>query len=229
MTLLPASVASLSPDSLIELYEISNFNLQNPYDTLYFCNYQGVSFEGQSYLAIGCEGEGFDLIGRGALPQPTLVISNVGRIVSDWLYKAKTYEGYRLEGSTVRRRVTQAQFLDGGSNSDAAIKELPFMEFVIEQLEEETYRAIKLKLGTPFDVEGVTLPARPALRSCTAIYRNIVTGCPYIGAAMFDINNQPTLDPTKDVCSKSLSGCKARFGEFGIIPINAFLGLGGFG
>jgi len=34
--------------------------------------------------------------------------------------------------------------------------------------------------------------------------------CGYLGAAMFDVHDQPVADPAQDACSKCLSGCRVR-------------------
>ncbi|MFM6222040.1 MAG: hypothetical protein ACKPDM_17090, partial [Dolichospermum sp.] len=74
-----SNLLSLSPDSPIELFEVSGYNLTELSETLYICNYTGVSFEGQEYAAIGCESEGWDLVGQGPIPTPQLTVSNIGR------------------------------------------------------------------------------------------------------------------------------------------------------
>jgi lambda family phage minor tail protein L len=217
-----SNLLSLNPDSPIELFEISNYKLTSPAETIYICNYAGVSFEGQEYSAIGCESEGFDLIGRGPIPTPQLTVSNIGRTISPWLAQCKTDPDYRLEGTTVKRRITQRQFLDGGENSGAAIKELPQQIFVIEQMVEETYIAVKFRLGSPFDVEGVTLPARPLLRSCSWRYRS--SECGYLGGG-YTLNNVPTTNSALDQCAKSLTACEVRFGIYVDLPFGGAPGL----
>jgi lambda family phage minor tail protein L len=217
-----SNLLSLNPDSPIELFEISNYNLSAPTETLYICNYPGVSFEGQEYAAIGCESEGFDLIGQGPIPTPQLTVSNIGRVVSTWLTQCKTSPNYRLEGTTVKRRLTQRQFLDGGENEGAAIKELPQQIFVIEQLVSETYLAVQFRLGSSFDVEGVTLPARPLLRSCSWRYRS--AECGYLGGG-FTLNNVATDNPALDVCAKTLIACETRFGSYANLPFGGAPGL----
>jgi lambda family phage minor tail protein L len=217
-----SNLLSLNPDSPIELFEISGWNLISPTDTLFICNFPNVTFEGRNYQALGCESEGFDLIGQGPIPTPQLTVSNIGRTVSDLLYNCKINAGYRLEGSTVLRRVTQKQFLDGQPNASAAIKELPQQQYIIEQMQEETYLAVKFRLGSPFDVEGVTLPARPLLRSCSWRYRS--AECGWIGGR-FTLNNQPTSDPALDQCAKSLPACEVRFGQYADLPFGGAPGL----
>jgi lambda family phage minor tail protein L len=217
-----SNLISLNPDSPIELFEISNYNLSTPSETLYICNYTGVSFEGQEYAAIGCESEGFDLIGQGPIPTPQLTVSNIGRVVSTWLTQCKTDPNYRLEGTTVKRRITLRQFLDGGDNENASIKEFPYQIFVIEQLVSETYLAVQFRLGSSFDVEGVTLPARPLLRSCSWLYRS--AECGYLGSG-YTLNNIPTTNSVFDQCAKTLTACETRFGTAVDLPFGGAPGL----
>ena len=216
------NLISLAPDSPIELFEISEFNLTNLSETLYICNYANVSFNGITYNPVGIEAEGFDVIGQGTLPTPSLVVSNIGMIVSDWIKQCKLSSNYRLEGSLVKRRITQRQFLDDGTNSNASIKEYPKQEFIIEQKEEENYTSVKFRLCSPFDIEGVTLPGRVLVRSCTWRYRS--PECGYLGS-YYTIQNLPTTNPKLDKCAKTLTACETRFGELVDLPFGGAPGL----
>lgn len=224
--MIPQNIGTLEVDAIIPLFELSNFNLLSPGETLKFCNYTGVIFEGEEYLAIGVESSGWDIVGQGALANPSLKVSNVGRVISDWLYKVKNEPNYRLEGSTVTRTLTQKKFLDGQSNENDAVKSFTPDIFILDQVPAETYQAVEFRLATPFDIEGLTLPSRPALRSCSWIYRS--SECSYTGS-YFTLQNQPTLDKSKDQCSKALSSCECRFGTNSVLPIGAFPGLNSFG
>lgn len=229
------NLLTLNPDAFIELYEIYKYDLddKNKDDgdssikTIRICNVgidensPWVNFEGDRYYAIGCQGEGFELIGQGAIPTPTLTVSNVGGILTAWLKQSRE-PGYRLEGTLVKRHVTQKRFLDGQVDAAAGVKELPIQIYVVEQLMEENYNAAKFRLGSPFDVEGITLPARVMVRKCTWIYRS--SECGYASTNKFTITNQPTNDSQLDICAKTLSACKLRFpGQ--PIPYGGFPGL----
>lgn len=220
-----ANMLTLAPDSPIELFEISGWNLSSLIETLYICNYSGVSFDGQAYSAIGCESDGFDLIGQGPVPTPMLTVSNIGGVVSNWLLQCRTQTNYRLEGSTVLRRITQRQFLDGQSNASASIKELPRQQYVVEQMTEETYVAVKFRLGSPFDVDGLTLPARPLLRTCSWLYRS--SECGWTGG-YYTLTNQSTTDQTQDQCAKTLVACQTRFGQSVDLPFGGAPGLNAY-
>lgn len=219
-----SGVESLEQDSKVELFKIDNFNVSNPSEAFYFCNYAGVAFQGIYYQAIGCESSGYDLIGQGSIPNPSLAISNVGNVVGDLIYRLINTKRYRLEGARVTRVVTSRKFLDGQSNAGDSIRQNPSDIYVLEQMQEMTYQAIKFRLSTAFDLEGDTLPNRIALRSCAWLYRS--QECSYLGSNMFDIANNATLDPTKDVCGKSLRSCKLRFGSASVLPFGGYPGLG---
>lgn len=217
-----SNLLTLSPDSPIELFEISGYHLTVPNETLYICNFAGVVFNGQTYQALGCESEGFDVTGSGPMPTPELTVSNIGRVTTTWLQQCKTEANYRLEGSTVLRRLTQRQFLDGAENAGASIKEFPQQSYIIEQMVAESYIAVKFRLGSPFDVENVTLPARPLLRSCSWRYRS--AECSYLGG-YYTLNNASTGNATLDQCAKSLTACETRFGTNVDLPFGGAPGL----
>ncbi|NDA96107.1 MAG: phage minor tail protein L [Actinobacteria bacterium] len=237
------NLLSLNPDSFIELYEIYKYRVedinkdeaaQNPnvpstmIETIRIGsiamdeNTPWVVFEGKTYYAVGCQGEGFDLIGRGTIPTPTLTVSNVGGILTKWLKDSRD-PAYRLEGTHVKRHVTQKRFLDGQVDANAGVKELPIQIYVIEQLVEENYTNAKFRLGSAFDVEGITLPARVMVRSCTWVYRS--PECSYANPAKFTINNEPTQNASEDFCAKTIAACETRFGAGSILPFGGFPGL----
>lgn len=228
--MLPANLQSLTPNSLIELFEVSNYRTDDPDETFRFCNYTGVSYRvsptapAYEYQAIGCESEGFELVGQGPIPQPKITVSNIGRVVSDWLFELKYNPVYKLEGATVTRRMTQTTFLEGGAQMLSIARELAPAVFQIEQIEEETYKAVRFVLSSPFDLDGATLPNRPAIRSCPFRYRG--EECGYTGG-MYDRRNNPTSEAQEDICNKSLSACELRFGS-GIVRFGGYPGLGGF-
>jgi lambda family phage minor tail protein L len=230
--MLPGNLQSLMPDTTIELYEVSDYALLDPTLTFRFCNYTGVYYRtspsgtAYEYKAIGCEADGFDVTGQGSLPQPRLTVSNVGRMLSDWLFDLKYNPAFRLEGATLTRRITQASYIEGGENELAPARELPVQIYSIEQLEEESPTAVRFVLASPFELDGATIPNRPALRTCPFRYRDGDT-CGYAGTDMFTRRNEVTGDPQEDICNKTLTACELRFST-GTVRFGGFPGLGGF-
>lgn len=201
-------LANLDQDAPIELIEIYDWNLSDPGETIYLAAIAGVSFEGQSYEWLPFKTSGWDLIGQGTPPSPEIIATNLGAIVSNWLYLCKQ-PGYRLEGAKVRRRMTRRQFLDGQPQENAAIKEEPSHDFFIEQVAPENRREVRFTLIDPFNRQGETLPSRPALRNCPWRYRGVE--CGYVGPLAWDLNNNPILDTARDRCNKSVEACALRF------------------
>lgn len=234
--MLPRNLQSLTPNTQIELYVLTDYKLRiNPYgdqfpDAFRFCNFTGVSWRetpdsiAYPYAAIGCESEGFDVTGQGALPQPKITVSNVGRDLSDKLFTLKYDPNYRLEGATLIRHLTQVNFLEDGPDYLAPNRELPPQIYQIEQLDNETMNAVSFVLSSPFDLDGATLPNRSALRTCPYRYRDSET-CGYTGPG-YTRRNDPTSTPGEDICNKSLTACEIR--HSGLLPFGGFPGLGGF-
>ena len=80
---------------------------------------------------------------------------------------------------------------------------------------------VEMELAVPFDVEGVQLPRYQVLAStCQWVYRS--AACSYVGPPVQDIDGDPTSDPAKDECRKTLAACRARFGNTGTLRTSAF-------
>jgi lambda family phage minor tail protein L len=207
----------------VELFELSNWSIDSPNETLYLCAIEGgASFYGQHYEGIPMSSEGWDLVGHGTPPTPKLVLSNLGQYVSEWLYQA-TRPGYRLEGAVVKRRLTTKRQLDGEVGEDDAIREQPHHLFVVEQVS-ETRRQVEVVLVDPLSRVGVTVPNRVAGRRCPWIYRDAAT-CGYAGTAGWDLNGNAVLSRDRDVCAKTVAACQLRFGVWASLPHGGFPGM----
>jgi lambda family phage minor tail protein L len=217
-------------EGVSSLYDIDLYMVGGP--LLHFCSladYQRtISRGGVTYTPIPMEAQGFEYRGTGALPQPTVIISN--------LYGAMNvlFANYgELLGVPITRIRILARWLDDGATPDPTA-ELGRDTFVIAQKTSHTAMAVTFKLAWRMDQEGTVLPRRLVLRDiCTHIYRRwtgsafdyALATCPYTGAAMFDTANAPTSDGSQDQCSRRLSGCKLRFpGQ--ALPTRAFPAVG---
>lgn len=215
-----SEVQSLSIDAEIELFELSNYNPDSPGDVFRFTNHIGVIFGGVSYNPIPCELEGISYTSEGSLPRPKIRISDAGGYISALI---NGYGG--IEGSTITIRRTLRKFLDGESTANS-FAEKPRDVFIVSQKTQEVPgRIVEFELSAAIDFIDEQLPGRYALQRCSAVYRNVDTGCTYAGSRYFDINNKATLDPKKDVCSKSIDGCEKRFGKKVGLPFMGFPGL----
>lgn len=203
----------LTPSALLELYELDA--TEQGGDVMYFhagTNELGqdVIWQGITYVRLPIESGGFEQRSSGALPRPTVRISNVeGLIAAD----ARAH-GYFL-GARFTRRRTFARFLDAanfpnGNPSADPTQSLPDEIWIVDRKSVENSTMIEFELASGLDIMGLRLPRRQIIQnSCTWEYRK--EGCGYVGLPVADAANNPTSDPSKDRCSKTLTGCKLRF------------------
>lgn len=232
MAAIDESLQSLEPGSLVTLYVLDATDLGG--DLLRFTagplDGAPVEFDGDTYAPIPIEAEGFEWSGQGALPTPTLRVSNVGSAFVTLIL------GFNdLLGATVLRLRTFERFLDDGADPDPGAVFNAEM-YRIERKVKMTGSEIEFELASSLDHEGVMLPRRVALRdSCTHRYRRFTgsafdytkASCPYTtdaDGAYFDETGSPTIR-ANDRCGKRLSDCRLRFGQNGRLPTRSFPGM----
>lgn len=185
-------------------------------------------YGGLAYSASPIELTGLEYRADGPSPRPKLVMSRLDAVVAAAALDAEDWRGARL--TRVR---TLAQYLDGQPKADPD-RHWPEETFLVERLAEADGETVTWQLASPIDFEGRRLPGRQILRDvCNWRYREWRNNawdythaeCPYVGAAYFDAGDDPAADASDDVCSRRVSGCKARFpGED--LPFGGFLGAG---
>ena len=172
-------------------------------------------WDGQEYSPVPIVLEGCEITTRG-FPSPTLTMgSQLYAII------AANLNLQDLIGARVTRVRTFAHYLDDGATPDTS-QTLPIDIFVVRRRASLDVERITWELRVAWDIENVTIPRRRATANyCPARYRwwNPATNqfvyedeCPYAAAAMYTVDNQPTTDPLLDVCAKTLTACKIRFG-----------------
>ncbi|NBW08344.1 MAG: phage minor tail protein L [Caulobacteraceae bacterium] len=228
------SIQGLAPSAVITLFELDATALgDSVYHFTSMVNGSSpIVFNGITYTPIDIEATGFEWVGKGSLPTPTLRLSNVTNTMTSAVIAYND-----LLGAKITRIRTLAEFLDGMAGADPTAT-FPVDIFYVEQKTLMNKNEIEFKLAASVDVEGKKLPARQVLRdACTWVYRyyNTVTGlfeydaltpCPYSGSSYFTKANQPTTNPSLDRCSKTLDGCRARYGQNGELPFSGFPGVG---
>jgi lambda family phage minor tail protein L len=218
------------PPESIELFEISGFNLLDLDETLRFTNTPNVSYRTSpasqpfGYFPFGVVAEGFDLVGQGALPQPSITITNIDDMVTTWIRQVRRDQNYKIEGATFTRRLTMLPYLEGGPDYLDPVREKPPDIFQIIQIANLNEQEVKLLLSTPIDLEGVVFGGT-ALRTCSFDYRDPDT-CNYQGAPMFTRDNKPTTNAALDICNRGLLACELRHGK-GNLRTSGIPGLGG--
>ena len=227
-------MSPLVTEGLITLFQLDTRNLGG--QMFYFTSAvgadldAGILYGGQQYAPLPMEASGFEMTTRGAIPQPSIAISNLfgaGNLLLD------SYRG--LIGATLYRILTLRRFLDDGSTPDGNAY-ITRDAFVVSQKTSHNAQAIVFKLASRIDQEGVQLPRRQILRDiCSHAYRywdpaigswnySLAT-CPYTGGFYFDVNNTPT-DYVHDVCQRTITACRLRFGGAAPLPARFFPGVG---
>lgn len=205
-----------------------------------------IKFGGHDFIQMPINMDDVEVDSQGAPAQPKFQIATAGGPIGALLAQYKD-----LKGAYIRRYCTFAEFLDikpdpdndgemipnPGADSTAIIN----MDlYIVDRKVGSDATGAELQLVAPTDQEGVQLPLRIVRkRWCDSHYRipdvdegsgffNFEPadgGCPYRGAAMFDVNDEPTTDPSKDRCSKMVTGCVARFGKTVALPYSALPGI----
>lgn len=217
----------LEQSAQVELWQLDMRKIGG--EILYFCNQPNelggnVRFGGIEYQAYPIKSEGFELSSEGASARPTLTVANIGGMVT-----AAAEQFNQLVGASVLRIITFAEFLDPENFENGNPKADPtqYVEsvFLVEQLSTLNAELATLTLAVPAEGDGSVFPSRVMMANlCSFIYRDADSGCPYPKDArpVADEHDIRTNDPAKDSCSRTLLGCKARFGETAALPFGGF-------
>lgn len=225
-------MAQLTTTGLLTLWQLDTTMLPNG-QWFYFSSATDfdtrIIWGGNEYSPIPMDASGFEMTSRGAIPTPTMKISNLYGAGNTLL---EEYSG--LMGAEVIRILTLRRFLDDGATPDPNAY-ITRDKFVVAQKTSHNAKQIEFKLSSRMDFEGTQLPRRQMLRDiCSHAYRiwNPATGafdysratCPYTGNGFWDPHDTPT-GPQHDQCSRTFHGCSLRFGG-GALPARFFPGIG---
>ena len=243
---LRADIQSLAPGGVIELFILDATKLGAgavlPFCAIVSQNAQSIVWQGVSYTPLPITATGFQWSGQGTLPRPVFEISNF-----DGTFGALAAQYGGLIGATVTRKKTLTQYLDaanfvGGVNPTADPTQFFDDEiWIVDRKASESNLSLQFELASTFDLPGVLLPGRQFIQNVCAgsgwQYRiwNPATAsfnyansanCGYTGSAYFTASGAQTGDPTQDDCSRTLAGCKLRFGMAATVPYGGFPGVG---
>jgi lambda family phage minor tail protein L len=184
-----------------------------------------VAFGGVTYTPMAIKADGFEMNGRGQLPTPTLRMPNNPYI------NALVNSSSDLLGAKVTRLRTFKRFLDGMPHANPnAILAQPDI-FRVDRKARQSRGTMEFELAAWIDQQGIQIPRRQVIaNTCGHTYRRwngsafVYGTCPFADDELYEFDNTPTGDPSKDVCSKKMKGCLTRFGEAANLPIRAFPG-----
>lgn len=208
-------VQKLEPGNLVELFELDATEIGG--DILRFHGYlheSTITWQGLEYEPWPIEVSGFEITSDSKQATPSLSVGNVdGSIGAMAIYLND------LVGAKLTRRRTLAKYLDGQPEADPEEQFAPDIWFV-EVKTHHDKELITWELKSALDLQDVMLPRRVIVQNlCAWAYRS--ADCGYTGPAVADFRDRPTNDPSKDMCSKSVTGCKLRFGN-GNLPFGGF-------
>lgn len=209
-----AEVQSLDQSVDVFIYEVSGYNRKNLKERIRLSNYAGVSFGGPT-LGVAIVHDSMETTSVGTQPRMMLSVSDAGGIVTSLIDSVDS-----VEGSIVKIYRSKRRFLDDGSTPSTTQGILQQSTLVISRVSNFVPMGIvEFELQNPVDYGDVACPSRTASQKCSWQYRGAY--CGYSGTAMFDLTNSPVISAELDVCSKTLAGCRARFGN-GVLPTSAF-------
>jgi lambda family phage minor tail protein L len=230
-----ADIQKLEPGALVELFELDASGIGG--EILRFHGYMQVGpifWQGQRYEPWAIQAEGFEQVGEGQQPSPTLRVGNIGQdaqgrplagVISSLCVHLDDLVGARVVARrTLGRYLDAANFPEGNPSADPR-EELPPEIWIVQQKTLETAQVVEFTLASALDFNGQKLPDRPIIAGvCAWLRKGGYRGpyCGYTGGRMFDLNGNRVTDPTLDRCSGLMSDCKKRFGEYEVINFGGF-------
>lgn len=217
-----ADIQTLEPSARIELFELDCQALGG--DLMLYHGYnqaQSIWWQGNEYKYWPIQTEGFSITGEGQQPTPTLRVGNIEGTIG-----ALTIYLRDLVGAKLTRRRTLAKYLDARNFPNGNPTADPNEKFAddVWYVNQKTFHdneVIEFQMKSALDLSGTFLPRRLILANlCSWRYRS--AECGYVSGAMYDINDVPTSDPSKDQCGKKVSSCKLHFGEHNPLPYGGF-------
>lgn len=234
------AIQQLDPGSRVEFFQLDLTSISAAAGTQYF--HAGtneldgpVVWQGVTYQKFPVFAEGFDKSVKGTLPRPSLRISNVTGTIS-----AMVMQYDDLVGAKVTRKQTFVRYLDASnftSGVNATADPTQYLDdevFYVERKVSENSESVEFELASALDLQGVSLPSRVIIVNyCGSGYRRWTGSafdytdaaeCGYTGSSYFDVKDQSQVSASLDVCSKTVSGCKRRFGATAVLPFGGYPG-----
>ena len=188
MTVPRSEIQTLTPGALVTLFKV---DLSVIGGGVYYLGSQinakgaGITWAGQLYTPFPIMFSGFEASTNGALPHPTLAVSNIDGLMSGLVDSLGD-----MVGAVVTRKQVLVKFLDAVNfeqGNPLADSTAGFADdvWVLEQKTEETSDSITFELVAASDAQGLQVPSRIIQNStCPFSYKNgDGTGlCPYAGA-----------------------------------------------
>lgn len=120
-----------------------------------------------SYVALPMKAEGFEINPNSPSNRPTITFANATAVFGN---AVGNYDS--LLGTKLTRRMTLQKYLVGESGDATPPVEYPKQTYFIDRISSKTKEIVQFELATPFDLDGITLPARQVIsNACPWIYQ----------------------------------------------------------
>lgn len=223
-----SDIQKLSPGTLVELFILDATAVGG--DVFHFHAgtnelKENVWWQGVEYTRFPVEAEGFEQRATGTAPRPIIRAANVGGVLGNAIRANDD-----LIGAKITRKRTFVRYLDARNFAAGNVQSDPNVEFSLEiyyvdRKINENRVMVEWELVSAMDLAGVQIPRRQIIANvCPSRYRG--GECNYTGGAVATAFDVATTDLAKDVCSKSLTGCKLRFGASGVLRFGGFPAAG---
>ena len=180
MAIPTAELQSLSNKSIIELYSITlvsalhgSSNVTRFHSGVGMKSNANIVWQGNTYTKFPVIAEGFEYVGKGTLPRPTLTVSNILGTITALMATANATTPFNdLQGAKFVRIRTLSQFLDAAnfpSNQNPfgtpdSTAELPQEIYFINRKIVENRDIVQFELVSALDLQGVRAPKRQVTR-----------------------------------------------------------------
>ena len=130
-------------------------------------------WQSNTYTRMPCQADGFKYSGKGLLPRPTLIFSNLLSSITTIILRVnQTTPFIDLQSAKVTRRRTLAGFLDGANfpsnvnpygTPDPSV-ELPREVYFIDRKVREDRNLVEFEMISSFDLSGIGSPKKLVTR-----------------------------------------------------------------
>ena len=191
-----------------------------------------IFWQGQRYEPWAIQAEGFEQVGEGQQPSPTLRVGNIGQdaqgrplagVISSLCVHLDDLVGARVVARrTLGRYLDAANFPEGNPSADRA-KSCRRKSGSCSRRRWRRRRWSSSRSPARSTSMARSCPTGPSSPACArGCARAAIAYCGYTGGRMFDLNGNRVTDPTLDRCSGLMSDCKKRFGEYEVINFGGF-------
>jgi len=226
---LTAELYKLEPSAIIELFVLdatslggSVFRFHNGTNQLS----HNIVWQGNTYVRIPIEVNGFEFSGEAQFPRPKMRISNALSAITTILSSYGDLLGAKLTRKRTLKKFLDAVNFTGGVNAtEDTTAEFVDDVYFIDRKTLEDRDVVEFELASACELAGVFLPRRQIIQNtCIWAYRG--TECGYSGTSYYDFLDNAVGSAGLDVCGKRLTSCKLRFGSNNPLPFGGFPSAG---